>query len=77
MAARAAAIYHCHAGRRGILSTSDQRLSGMFLTGNYLDGVSMAVCMETAGKTALRVSVMLAKSDQSHLRFNNAGAGRG
>jgi len=49
----------------------------MFLTGNYLDGVSMAACMETAGKTALRVSDMLANSNQSHVRFNNAGAGRG
>ncbi len=66
-----------HAGRREFLSTSDQRLAGMFLTGNYLDGVSMAACMEIAGKTALHVSALLAKSDQSHVRFNNAGAGRG
>jgi len=66
-----------HAGRGEFLCTTDQRLSGMFLTGNYLDGVSMAACMEAAGKTALRVSDILAKSDQSQVHFNNAGAGRG
>jgi protoporphyrinogen/coproporphyrinogen III oxidase len=48
-----------HKTRLEILSTTHQRLPGMFVTGNYMQGVSIANCMAAAGATAERVHAAL------------------
>ncbi len=37
-----------HDNRRKIIETSGERIRGLYLTGNYLDGVSIANCLVTA-----------------------------
>lgn len=48
-----------HMARRQILESSNTRLPGMFLAGNYMQGVSIANCMVTAADTASRVASTL------------------
>jgi oxygen-dependent protoporphyrinogen oxidase len=60
-----------HKERQEILRTANQRLPGLFLTGNYMRGVSIANCMESAGITSTRVRVMLKKERaRSHFVAN-------
>ena len=40
-----------HSRRRGVLETISQREPGLYLTGNYLSGVSVAGCIEQANVT--------------------------
>lgn len=48
-----------HANRRRTIETTDERLPGLFLTGNYLQGVSVTNCLETASATAAKVAQAL------------------
>lgn len=41
-----------HNARREIIAASHRRIAGLHLTGNYLDGVSVGNCLETARATA-------------------------
>lgn len=45
-----------HDTRKEIIETANQRLPGLFLTGNYLRGVSVASCIESANITAENVN---------------------
>lgn len=45
-----------HKGRVAAMLSADQRVPGLYLTGNYISGPSVAVCVEQAGKTADRVA---------------------
>ncbi len=44
-----------HDARRQVIETTNQRVPGLFLTGNYLQGVSMTNCLEASSVTAGRV----------------------
>lgn len=44
-----------HRERIGTLARTEERTPGLFLTGNYLQGVSVAACLEQAARTAARV----------------------
>ncbi len=44
-----------HTARKEIIETANERLPGLFLTGNYLSGVSIANCIEAANLTAEKV----------------------
>ncbi|MCP5073186.1 MAG: protoporphyrinogen oxidase [Rhodobacteraceae bacterium] len=49
---------HCtlgHSCHKEVLQTAAQRVPGLHVTGNFLQGVSVANCLETAGETAARV----------------------
>ncbi len=41
-----------HQKRREIIQASNRRIAGLYLTGNYLGGVSVSNCLETAHSTA-------------------------
>jgi protoporphyrinogen/coproporphyrinogen III oxidase len=45
-----------HAARAGLIGTVHQRVPGLFVTGNFLDGVSVANCLERARLTAEEVA---------------------
>ena len=45
-----------HAGRRAVLEALPRRQNGLYLTGNYLSGVSVAACLEQAQKVAQEVA---------------------
>ncbi len=46
-----------HAARRAVLEATPERIPGLFLTGNYLSGVSVTSCLEQAGKVAQAVTL--------------------
>lgn len=48
-----------HGHRKAILETTSARVPGLFVTGNYLQGVSVANCLGSAGHTAQRVQNMM------------------
>ncbi|VAW10121.1 Protoporphyrinogen IX oxidase, aerobic, HemY [hydrothermal vent metagenome] len=48
-----------HVDRRKAIETADQRVPGLFLTGNFLQGVSITNCLETASATAKKVQAAL------------------
>ena len=48
-----------HSARLEVLKSTNLRIPGLFMTGNYLQGVSIANCMEAAAKTASQVRIML------------------
>lgn len=48
-----------HQQRLKVIETSNERLPGLFLTGNYLTGVSMANCLARGRQTAQLVNNML------------------
>lgn len=48
-----------HKARREVLGSANTRLNGVFLTGNFMNGVSIANCMQAASETALCVADML------------------
>lgn len=48
-----------HEERRQVLSNTPDRMPGLFVTGNYLSGVSVANCLQSAGETAGRVAAAL------------------
>jgi oxygen-dependent protoporphyrinogen oxidase len=50
------------------LGTTDRRLNGLFLTGNYFAGPSVAVCLSIARKTALAVHRYLESAGAVHIR---------
>lgn len=52
-----------HSARKKTIESASQRLPGLFLTGNYLQGVSIANCMTTAGLTAEKVHNELSKTN--------------
>jgi oxygen-dependent protoporphyrinogen oxidase len=43
-----------HEKRRAILGATHERAGGLFLAGNYLDGVSMASCLDCADRVAAK-----------------------
>jgi oxygen-dependent protoporphyrinogen oxidase len=50
------------------LGTTDKRLDGLFLTGNYFAGPSVAVCLSIARKTALAVHSYLERARGVQIR---------
>jgi len=48
-----------HSTRSKVLQDTNTRVPGLFLTGNYIDGVSVANCMASAVATAEKVRVQL------------------
>lgn len=56
-----------HGGRRAILGATHERVEGLFLTGNYLDGVSMANCLDCAARVGNAAAAFLVKSSSSNL----------
>ena len=48
-----------HLARQKTLETTNDRLQGMFITGNFIKGVSVANCMDSASVTASRVGAVL------------------
>ncbi len=48
-----------HAARTSILESAAQRVPGLYITGNYLQGVSVANCLIAADETAARVATAL------------------
>lgn len=53
-----------HTARRQVVETATQRVPGLYLTGNYLSGVSVNSCLEQAGITAGAVSDVLASRSE-------------
>ncbi len=51
-----------HGTRKETISTANLRLPGLFLTGNYLNGVSIANCLITANQTAEKLHAELAEN---------------
>ena len=45
-----------HAGRRAVLEEAPARVPGLYLTGNYLSGVSVANCLENGTALAARMA---------------------
>lgn len=54
-----------HKARKEVLLSTNHRLPGMFLTGNYLQGVSIANCMKSARFTATQVRSVLEQASFS------------
>lgn len=44
-----------HAARRAVIDSASARVPGLYLTGNYLSGVSVTGCLERARETAKRL----------------------
>lgn len=44
-----------HRSRQQTILTTEQRLPGLFVTGNYIHGVSIANCMASAGATSEKI----------------------
>lgn len=44
-----------HSARRAVLETTPERIPGLYLTGNYLSGVSLTSCLEQAKSVAKHV----------------------
>lgn len=55
-----------HKARRQTIETTDQRVPGLFLTGNFLKGVSITNCLETATETAKNVQAELVRNPVSN-----------
>ncbi|MCP5088744.1 MAG: protoporphyrinogen oxidase [Rhodobacteraceae bacterium] len=53
-----------HTKLRTVLRTASQRVAGLFVTGNFLQGVSVANCLDTAGDTAVQVQAELARGTE-------------
>ncbi len=69
-----------HVARRAVIEQAHLRLPGLFLTGNYLDGVSVTNCLERARGVALNVLQGL-EAQETGIRARNgvswaSGAGR-
>jgi len=54
-----------HSARRATIDDTHKRVAGLYLTGNYLNGVSVTNCLENADKTA---SLVMGESPGSSLR---------
>ncbi len=52
-----------HAGRVERIATLDERQPGLFVTGNFLNGLSVGCCVAQAEATALRVATYLAREE--------------
>jgi len=48
-----------HSERQRTIRKTPARIPGLFLTGNYLDGVSIAACLKSAGETAALVDALV------------------
>lgn len=64
-----------HGAKVDVLERTGERVPGLFLTGNYLRGVSVAACLDQAMNTALRVQDHLrgARRDMSAVAMPSAG----
>ncbi|MHA1128671.1 MAG: protoporphyrinogen oxidase [Alphaproteobacteria bacterium] len=58
-----------HRARREVIETVNERVSGLFLTGNYLRGVSVANCMDIATQIAATVDQCLSASETINAGF--------
>ncbi len=54
-----------HPGRAAALRAAEQALPGLFLTGNYFSGPSIAACLEHASSAASCVDAHLSRADQA------------
>jgi protoporphyrinogen oxidase len=52
-----------HGARKEVLDTTPDRVPGLYLVGNYLNGVSVTSCLEHAGKTAAAVAAYQGAQD--------------
>jgi protoporphyrinogen/coproporphyrinogen III oxidase len=59
-----------HKARQNIIETANHRAPGLFLTGNYLNGVSVANCMVSAAATARNVHLELGERQTGLVRKN-------
>jgi oxygen-dependent protoporphyrinogen oxidase len=50
-----------HPTRVAMLDSTSQRNAGLYVTGNYLQGVSVANCLSAAAQTAVHVDAGLAR----------------
>ncbi len=55
-----------HAARRAVLEATPERLPGLYLTGNYLSGVSLSSCLEQAKSVAGRLKTDRKSSLNQH-----------
>jgi|LGOV01.1.fsa_nt_gb oxygen-dependent protoporphyrinogen oxidase len=55
-----------HLARQQVLETTNDRLEGMFITGNFIKGVSVANCIDSARNTATHVETVLREEKRSH-----------
>ena len=51
-----------HENRRAVLGGTHDRVEGLFLTGNYLDGVSVASCLDCAGRVGAEAGAFLMRA---------------
>jgi len=56
-----------HDQRRAILGDTGRRVEGLFLAGNYLDGVSVANCLDCADRVAIEAGVYLGQQQSQKL----------
>ncbi len=62
-----------HRDRREVIVNSNKRVPGLFLIGNYINGVSIASCLSFAGEMAKEVSQML---NQGQSGFSSGEEGK-
>jgi oxygen-dependent protoporphyrinogen oxidase len=64
-----------HLDRREVIERANDRLPGLMLTGNYLQGVSITNCLVSARQTARKMNDLLADSDSPSTRQRSSIAG--
>lgn len=64
-----------HLDRREVIERANDRLPGLMLTGNYLQGVSITNCLVSARKTAQKMNELLADRDSRSTRQRSSIAG--
>ena len=57
-----------HVARRDAIESTPERVPGLYLTGNFISGVSITSCLEQAGKTAAALSGALEAERNEELR---------
>lgn len=62
-----------HGARVDLLESLTNRLPGLFVTGNFLRGISVANCLSSAGETASRVADELAGTEHLEISKSNIG----
>jgi oxygen-dependent protoporphyrinogen oxidase len=63
-----------HQTRRDVLASTGERLPGLFVTGNFMDGVSVSNCLHSASRTALAVAGHLGGREAANVEFAQGGA---
>ena len=53
-----------HTARQAVFKQTPERVEGLFVTGNYTQGVSVANCLKSAAGTAAHVAELLAENQK-------------